>query len=118
VTAPDLLGRVDAWIAAHPVRAAFLGLATTVFLIELALRQFAAKSRAYARWKHFFESIGELWSAVFLSIIYVTSVGILNAFMRLRGRDLLDRALGTEPSTWRPHEPNPLGPQAGARHQF
>jgi hypothetical protein len=38
--------------------------------------------------------------------------------MRLMGRDPLDRKLDREPSWWRRHEPNPLGPQAAARHQF
>jgi hypothetical protein len=38
--------------------------------------------------------------------------------MRLFGKDPLDRSLRPEPSFWRPHEPNPLGPSAAARHQF
>jgi hypothetical protein len=38
--------------------------------------------------------------------------------MRLRGTDLLDREIGAEPSFWRRHEANPLGPQTAVRHQF
>ena len=33
-------------------------------------------------------------------------------------KDPLDRKLDAEPSFWRSHEPNPLGPAASARHQF
>jgi hypothetical protein len=42
----------------------------------------------------------------------------VSAFMRLMGRDPLDRTLAPEPTWWRRHDPNPLGPQAAARHQF
>ena len=38
--------------------------------------------------------------------------------MRLFGKDPLDRSLAPEPSFWRAHEPNPLGPERAARHQF
>ena len=38
--------------------------------------------------------------------------------MRLLGKDPLDRRLKPEPTFWRRHEPNPLGPEAAARHQF
>jgi hypothetical protein len=37
---------------------------------------------------------------------------------RLFGKDLHDRGLAPEPSFWRAHEPNPLGPERAARHQF
>jgi len=38
--------------------------------------------------------------------------------MRLFGKDPLDRKLKAEPTFWREHEPNPLGPAAAVRHQF
>ena len=38
--------------------------------------------------------------------------------MRLFGKDPLDRTLAAEPTYWRPHDPNPLGPAAAVRHQF
>ena len=34
------------------------------------------------------------------------------------GHDPLDRRLAPEPTFWRAHEPNPLGPERAARHQF
>jgi len=45
-------------------------------------------------------------------------VGPVSLFMRLGRHDPLDRQLAPEPSFWRGHEPNPLGPARAARHQF
>lgn len=86
--------------------------------VELLLRRFAPRSRAYAAWQHFFESIGAVWTAVILALVYFVSVSLVAVGMRLFGKDPLDRSLRPEPSFWRPHEPNPLGPSAAARHQF
>ncbi len=87
-------------------------------LIEIAFRRLAPKSRAYARWTRFFEGLGTVWTAVILSIVYLVSVGPIGLGMRLIGKDPLDRRLAPEPSFWRAHEPNPLGPERAARHQF
>jgi membrane-associated protease RseP (regulator of RpoE activity) len=95
-----------------------LAFATTVVLIELAFRYLAPKSRAYARWTRFFQGIGAVWTAVILALVYVVSVGPIGLVMRLLGRDPLDRRLAPEPTFWRSHEPNPLGPEKAARHQF
>jgi hypothetical protein len=89
-----------------------------VVLVELAFRGFAPRSRAYALWTRFFQGMGHVWTAVILAIVYFTSVFIVSIGLRLRGRDPLDRRLAPEPSFWRPHDPNPLGPQAAAHHQF
>jgi hypothetical protein len=105
---------VVSWIAGHKV----LTLACLILLIELAFRRFAPGSFAYARWTAFFRALGVFWTAVILSLVYVLSVGPIGLFMRLAGKDPLDRAVVAEPTFWRPHEPNPLGPQAAARHQF
>lgn len=86
--------------------------------VELSFRRLAPASRAYARWTRFFEGIGHVWTTVLLALIYFLSVAPVAAGMRLSRRDLLDRSLAPEPSFWRRHEPNPLGPQAAARHQF
>ncbi len=95
-----------------------LGLATAVFLTELLLRRFARGSAAYKRWTASMEALGAFWTAIILSLVYVLSVGPVSVFMRLFGKDLLDRKLGPEPTFWRAHEPNPLGARAAARHQF
>ncbi|HEY7412025.1 MAG TPA: hypothetical protein VII13_14855 [Vicinamibacteria bacterium] len=95
-----------------------LGLATTVFLTELLLRRFARGSAFYKKWTHGLEKVGAFWTAVILSIVYFVSVSLVSIFMRLFGKDPLDRSLAPEASFWRAHEPNPLGPQAAARHQF
>ena len=114
MTSPD----VFAWLAGLSTRGKLLVFASTVFVIELGLRQFARKSAAYARWTGFFRFIGEIWTGVLLSLVYVFSVGLIGIGNRLFGRDLLDRGLAPEPTFWRTHEPNPLGPAAAVRHQF
>lgn len=110
----------DVWtrLAGWPFRGKVLAFATLVVLIELGFRRLAPKSIAYKRWTGFFEGIGKVWTAVLLAVIYVLSVGPIGIFMRLFGKDPLDRGLRSEPSFWRSHEPNPLGPVAAARHQF
>jgi hypothetical protein len=92
--------------------------AVLVVLVELALRYLAPKSAVYRGWKAFFEGIGSVWTAVLLALIYVLSVGPIGLAVRAFGKDPLDRQLAPEPSFWRAHEPNPLGPQSAARHQF
>jgi hypothetical protein len=105
-------------IAGLPLRWKVLAAASVVVLIELAFRRLAPRSRAYARWTAFFQGIGQVWTAVLLAIVYVFSVGPIGLVMRLVGHDPLDRRLLPEPSFWRTHEPNPLGPERAARHQF
>ena len=106
------------WFADLSLRWKVLAFAITVVAIELAFRHLAPKSLAYARWTRFFQGIGMVWTAVILAIVYVVSVGPIGLGMRLAGRDPLDRRLAPEPSYWRAHEPNPLGPEKAARHQF
>jgi hypothetical protein len=106
------------WLVELPLRWKIVGFAVTVVLIELAFRYLAPESRAYARWTRFFQGIGVVWTAVILAIVYIVSVGPVGLVMRLLGRDPLDRRLAPEPSFWRAHEPNPLGPEKAARHQF
>ena len=112
------LGDALDWYAGLALRFKVLSLATVVVLVELAFRRFAPKSQAYARWTRFFQGIGSVWTAVLLSLIYTLSVGPIGLVMRLMGKDPLDRSLAAEPSFWRRHEPNPLGPERAARHQF
>ena len=107
-----------AWLAGLPVRFKLLAFATLVVLTELALRRFAPKSGFYRRWTRTFEAIGSVWTAVLLGVIYVLSVGPIGLAMRLFGNDPLDRRLAPEPTFWRAHEPNPLGTERAARHQF
>lgn len=106
------------WYAGLALRYKLLSLATAVVLVELGFRRFAPKSQAYVRWTKFFEGLGSVWTAVLMSIIYTLSVGPIGLVMRLAGKDPLDRSLAAEPSYWRAHEPNPLGPERAARHQF
>jgi hypothetical protein len=105
-------------LGALPWRAKLLVFASLVVLVELAFRRFAPASTAYKRWTAFFQAIGSVWTAVLLAVIYLLSVGGVSLAMRLRSSDPLDRGLDPEPSFWRSHEPNPLGPLAAARHQF
>ena len=109
---------VYAWFAGLPPRFKLLTLAGIVVLVELAFRRLAPKSRAYRQWSRLFEAIGSVWTAVLLAVIYVLSVGPIGLAMKAFGHDPLDRRLTPEPSFWRAHEPNPLGPEGAARHQF
>ena len=106
------------WFAGLGLRYKVLAVATVIVLVELAFRRFAPKSQAYRRWTRFFEGLGSVWTAVLLSIVYLLSVGPIGLAMRLLGKDPLDRLLTPEPSFWRAHEPNPLGPERAAHHQF
>jgi hypothetical protein len=95
-----------------------VALATIVVLVELAFRRFAPESRAYKRWKAFFQAIGSAWTSVLLAVIYALSVGPTGLAMRLFGHDPLDRRLTLEPTFWRSQEPSSLDARAAARHQF
>ncbi len=107
-----------AWLAGLSWRFKLLVFAATIVLIELALRHLAPRSRIYRGWTAFFQGLGVVWTAVILALVYVLSVGPIGLALRARGKDLLDRRLDPEPSFWRAHEPNPLGPERAARHQF
>jgi hypothetical protein len=106
------------WAGRGPVTKGLLIFATSVVVVELLFRRLAPRSAAYRSWTGFFEGIGHLWTAVILAIVYFSSVSLAALSMRLLGKDPLDRRLRPEESFWRPHEPNPLGPDAAARHQF
>jgi hypothetical protein len=106
------------WFAELPLRWKVLTFATAVVLIELGFRHLAPRSRAYAGWTRFFHGLGTVWTAVILAVVYLVSVGPIGLVMRLAGRDPLDRRLAPESTYWRRHEPNPLGPEKAARHQF
>jgi Saxitoxin biosynthesis operon protein SxtJ len=116
---PEFLSRFLLHLARmSALKKSVLAFAFTVFLVELAFRRFGRGTRAYATWTRFFEGIGKVWTAVILSVVYVLSVGPIGLVMRLLGRDLLDRGMASEPSFWRAHEPNPMGPAVSVRHQF
>jgi hypothetical protein len=116
---PEIFDAVARWFAARPpITKGLLVFATSVVLIELAFRRLAPRSAAYKRWTAFFEGIGAVWSAVILGLIYFFSVSLTSLGLKLAGKDPLDRSLRPEPSFWRAHEANPLGPRAAARHQF
>ncbi len=110
-----VLQRISGWPTHTKV---LLGLACTMVGTELLLRRFAAGSVAYKRWTAGIEAVGSVWTAVLLSIIYVASVGPVSLVTRLLGSDFLDRSLKPASTFWHAHEPNPLGPQRAARHQF
>ncbi len=106
------------WFAGLSWRWKLFAFATAIVLVELALRHLAPKSRLYRGWTTFFQGLGAVWTALLLGLVYLLSVGPIGLALRARGKDLLDRRLDPEPSFWRAHEPNPLGPERAARHQF
>ncbi len=95
-----------------------LGIGTVILLAELFLGKLFPRSPAYRVWKAGVEGLGRFWTAIILSVVYLFSVGPVSLAMRLLGRDMLDRKVEPARSWWRAHEPNPLGPEAAARHQF
>ena len=113
------MGLEDAfiWFTGLSLRFKLLAFASLVVLVELVLRRYP-KSKAYRRWTAFFQGIGSVWTAVILSIVYLLSVGPIGILSRMFAKDPLDRGLAAEPTFWRVHEPNPLGPERAARHQF
>ena len=115
----DVLGRISHWYLTRPTTPrGLLVVATVVLLGELAFRRFAPKSKAYKAWTRVFETIGVFWTAIILSLVYFLSVSFVAFFMKLAGKDILDRKIGPDKSFWKAHEPNPLGPKAAIRHQF
>jgi hypothetical protein len=115
----DVFSSLAARIAGLPLRGkVVLGLFVLVLAVETVCRRYAPRSRFYRGWKATFEGVGAVWTAVLLSIVYVVSVGMVSLVNRLLGKDPLDRTLRSEPTFWRPHQPNPLGPKAAVRHQF
>jgi hypothetical protein len=119
VTPSAILARIGARIAASPTHTkVLLALATTIFVVELALRRFAPKSPFYAKWTALFMAIGHFWTAILLAIVYFVSVSVIALLVKLFAKDPLDRGLESAPTFWHTHEPNPLGPEAASRHQF
>jgi hypothetical protein len=115
----EVLNHIAAWWAGRSAFGKGIWIfAFSVLFIELAFRRMAPKSLAYRRWTSFFESIGHVWTVVILGLVYFLSVSLVAVFMKMFAKDPLDRGLDAEPSFWRPHEPNPLGPEAASRHQF
>jgi hypothetical protein len=92
--------------------------ACTVMVVDFVLRKVAPKSAFYRRWQKGLESVGKFWTGVILSVVYFLTVSIVSVFVKLFGKDPLDRSLRPEPSFWREHEANPLSPHSAARHQF
>jgi hypothetical protein len=116
---PHWLSTLGAKWAAAPLHSrVLLTFAVCVFIAELIMRRWARKSRVYAGWTRAFKAVGHVWTMVLLSLIYVIAVGPIRLGMLFAGKDLLDRKLGVGTSAWRDHVPNPLGPEAAARHQF
>ena len=115
----DVSARLAAFWAGLPLLFRILfTFAVTVTVIDQVLKRVAPDSKAYAAFKHGLESVGAFWTAIILSVVYFLSVSLVNVFFRLRGMDPLDRGLTPEPTFWRRHDPNPLGPLPAARHQF
>ena len=115
----DVLGRIGHWFATRPTHTRVLLVVATLVLVgELAVRRFAPGSQASKAWTRVFETIGVFWTAIILSIVYFLSVSFVAFFMRLSGKDILDKKIGAEKSFWKAHEPNPLGARAAVRHQF
>jgi hypothetical protein len=105
------------WLNRTLVLRILLASATLMTSVELTLGQFPG-STAYRRWTRFVHGMGAVWTAVILSVVYAVAVGPVGLGMKVLRKDPLDRRLAPEPSFWRGHEPNPLGPEAAARHQF
>jgi C4-dicarboxylate transporter len=105
------------WLHRGAVLRVLLVSATLMTTVELTLGQFP-RTKAYARWTRFVHGMGAVWTAVILSVVYAVALGPVAVGMKVARQDPLDRRLAPEPSFWRGHQANPLGPEAAARHQF
>jgi len=106
-------------LAALPMHTkVLLCVATVVFLTELWLRRYARGSVFYRKWSGVFLAIGHFWTSILLGLFYFVAVSPIALVMKALGQDPLDRKLLEERTSWRPHEANPLGLEAAARHQF
>jgi hypothetical protein len=115
------------WLVALPLKRKILIFIVSIIVFEIVLRVFAPESKLTKAWTGFFTRVAQsrpvqflamFWTAVILSLVYFVSILPVSLGHRLFGKDPLDRGLAPEPSFWRKHEPNPLGPRAAARHQF
>jgi len=118
VSLPGLAAAGSRLAALSPLKKVLLSVASSAFVVELVLRRFAPQSKVYATWKAALERVGMFWTGVILSVVYFLSVGVIGLVAKVLGKDPLDRGLGKQPSSWRAHEPNPLGSVEAARHQF
>jgi saxitoxin biosynthesis operon SxtJ-like protein len=119
MTMTGFLAKFLARLAALPTHTkVLLCVATVVFLTELALRRWARGSAFYKKWSGVFLAIGHFWTAILLGVFYFVAVCPIALIMKALGQDPLDRKLLAESTAWRPHEANPLGLEAAARHQF
>ena len=129
----DFFSRVVAWVLSRPAwfmsrpewymglpihKKFFWALIATMVVVEFGVGKIWPKSAFYKKWQHGVEAVGSVWTAVILSIVYALSVGPISLFMKLFGKDPLDRRVEKGRSAWHAHEPNPLGALAAARHQF
>src|SRR5262245_13855082 len=105
------------WLNRKPLLRVLLASGTLMTTVELSLGQYP-KSPAHVRWTRFVHGIGAVWTSVILSVVYAVAVGPIGVIMKVFRQDPLDRRLAPEPSFWRGHQSNPLGPEAAARHQF
>jgi Saxitoxin biosynthesis operon protein SxtJ len=119
VTFASVVDKLGHWYATRPTHTKILlGIATTMLVVELLLRNLAPKSELYASWTRFFLGLGKVWTVVLLSLLYLVAIGPMALVMRLMRNDPLDRTLAPTPTFWHGHEPNPMGPRASARYQF
>jgi hypothetical protein len=114
-----LLSKITLWLAHLSWRSKlFLALLVLVLTMELIVKRIAPRSRFYRGWSKAIETLGAFWTAIILAFIYFVAVGPIGLIMRFTAKDPLDRKIEPHQSRWKAHEPNPLGPEAAARHQF
>lgn len=95
-----------------------LALFLVIAVMEFVVARLWPKSAVVARWKAGVEALAAFWTAIILAVVYFLSVSVVSLGLKLSGKDPLDRSLARDTIRWQPHEPNPLGPEAAARHQF
>ena len=119
LTYPPSSQAVVRWLAALPMHTkVLLCVATVVFVTELLLRRYARGPASTRKWSGVFLAIGHFWTSILLGLVLLR-VGEPDCLGdEALGQDPLDRKLLAERTSWRPHEANPLGPEAAARHQF
>jgi len=92
--------------------------ATTVFVIDLALKYTVRRSRVYAVWTKGLRAIGNFWTAIILAVVYFVPIGLTHLIVRAMGRDILDREIRDESSLWRVRDLDLRSSQEASLRQF
>lgn len=74
-------------------------------------------SRLYRFWMKFASGLAFVNTVILLSLVYFLLIGPISLILRVLGKDLLERRLGSGESFWKEKEKGTQGIE-GLKHQF